>query len=122
MGDSEEELTLVIKCLQEGISNCIIWHEKGARLVREDDELRELTPEFIRREVIRHVRVQNNPAAVVRQIRERRSGWEDRYRFYYKVILPVDGFKHGVFVEMRLTDDDPEIPVVTLVRAHTQKR
>jgi len=38
---------------------------------------------------------------------------------YYKVIIPVDDFRHGVFVEIRLTgDDDPEYPEVTLFNAH----
>jgi hypothetical protein len=33
---------------------------------------------------------------------ETREDYRDDFRFYYKVILPVDGFRHGVFVEMRL--------------------
>jgi hypothetical protein len=35
----------------------------------------------------------------------------------------MHGFKHGLFVEMRLTgDDDPDYPEVTLVGAHPQRK
>jgi hypothetical protein len=120
--DDPEEHALVVKALQDGLSNCIIWHEKGARLVREDPELQGLTPAFIRQEVIDFVRTQANAAAAVKQVPEQRDEWRDRYRFYYKVILPVDGFRHGLFVEMRLTDDDQDFPGVTIVRAHAQRK
>ncbi len=71
--------------------------------------------------VINYVRTQAN--SVVRQILETREDYRDDFRFYYKVILPVDGFRHGVFVEMRLTgDDDPEYPEVTLFNAHEQRK
>jgi hypothetical protein len=120
--DDPEEHALVVKALQDGLSNCVIWHEKGAALVREDPELQGLTPAFIRRGVIDFVRTQADAAAEVKQVPEQRDEWRDRYRFYYKVILPVDGFRHGVFVEMRLTDDDREFPAVTIVRAHVQRK
>jgi hypothetical protein len=120
--DDPEEHALVVKALLDGLGHCVIWHDKGARLVREDPELGGLTPAFIRREVIEFVRAQADAAAVVVQVSEQREGWRDAYRFYYKVILPVDGFKHGLFVEMRLTDDDREFPAVTIVRAHVERK
>ncbi len=48
-------------------------------------------------------------------------GWSDKYDDYDKAIIPVEDFPHGLFVEMRLTGDDPDVPVVTLVNAHTQR-
>lgn len=120
--DDPEEHALVVKALLEGLSNCVFWHEKGARLVREDRELEGLTPAFIRRVLVDFVRAQPDAGSLVVQVAEQREGWRDAYRFYYKVILPVDGFRHGLFVEMRLTDDDPEFPGVTIVRAHAQRK
>ena len=119
--DDPEEHALVVKALWDGLGNCVKWHEKGLKLARDDATLRGVTPAWILSEVIRLVRTSPDPASVVRQVPEKREGWRDQYRFYYKVILPVPGFKHGLFVEMRLRDDDPEFPAVTLVRAHTQK-
>jgi hypothetical protein len=119
--DEPGEHELVVKALCDGLGNCVLWDRKNAQIVRDDDELKGITPGFIRREVILFVR--ENGGTVVEQIRETRPGWRDAYHFYYKVILPVDGFKNGLFVEMRLTgDDDPDFPEVTLVGAHTQRK
>ena len=120
--DDPEEHALVVRALLDGLGNCVFWHEKGARLVLEDRELQGLTAASIRREVIDFVRAQVNAGAVVTQASEQREEWRDEYRFYDKVILPIAGFKHGRFVEMRLTDDDQDFPRVTIVRAHAQRK
>jgi hypothetical protein len=71
--------------------------------------------------VSRHVISEGNAAII--QVVETREGYRDDYRSYYKVILPIDGLPHGVFVEMRLTDsDDLEFPRVKIVRAHLQRK
>jgi hypothetical protein len=115
------EHALVVKALRDGLGGCVEWHEKGANLVRGDPDLQGLTPEFLKKELIHHVRI--NPDAVVVQVKEERDHWKDHYRFYYKVVLPLQGFPHGIFVEMRLTgDDDPDFPEVTIVRALPQRR
>jgi len=79
-----------------------------------------MRPPFIRQEVIRHVKA--NGASVVIQRPEKREHWRELFSYYYMVILPVPGFKHGLFVEMRLTDDDEDLPAVTLVGAHPQRK
>lgn len=106
--EDPDELALVIQALRDGLGHCVVWHERGARLVREDRDLAGLTPAFIRREVIALVRSQTEPSSVMKQIPETREEWRSRYRFYDKVILPVEDYPLGLFVEMRLTDDDPE--------------
>jgi hypothetical protein len=48
----------------------------------------------------------------------------DRREFWYKIIIPVDpaeDFPRGLFVELELTDDDPDCPVVSLLNAHPAK-
>jgi hypothetical protein len=77
---------------------------------------------MIRRAVIDFVRTQADAAVAVKQVPEQRDQRRDQYRFYYRVILPVTGLRHGLFVEMRLTDDDREFPGVTIVRAHAQRK
>jgi hypothetical protein len=54
-------------------------------------------------------------------VEETRPEYEDR-PFYYKAIIPVPEFRHGLFVEIVLDDDDPDLPTVRLVNAHEQKR
>jgi hypothetical protein len=109
------EHALVVKALNDGLSNCVLWDEKGAQLVIEELNIR---PRLIRQSTILHVRREGG--GVVKQRDECREHWRDLYRFYYMVILPFEGFRHGLFVEMRLTDEDPDVPVVTLVRAHPE--
>jgi hypothetical protein len=105
--------------LIECLGNCVLWGARCARIVRENLDLKGLTPSFIKTELIAYVR--KNGSAVVEQIQETRENWVGRYRYWYKVILPLDEFKFGLFVEMRLTGcDDPDFPEVTLVNSHPQ--
>ena len=55
------------------------------------------------------------------QVEESRPEYDDR-SFYYKAIIPVEGLPHGLFVEIILDDDDPELPSVRIVNAHKQTR
>jgi hypothetical protein len=119
--DDPKEQALVAKALFEGLGGCVEWDEKGADRVRNDPDLHGLSPLYIRAELVRYVKAHGSQ--VVQQVREKRENWKDLYPFYYKVILPMRGFKHGLFVEMRLTgDDDPDFPEVTLVGAHPQRK
>jgi hypothetical protein len=54
------------------------------------------------------------------QVVEKRPEYSDR-RFYYKVIVPMVGLPRGLFVEIVLDDDDPDVPSVLLVSAHEQR-
>jgi hypothetical protein len=120
MHDAEEH-SLVCKAVRDCLGGCFDWDERGATLTRQDSELEGLTPEFLRREVSRHVCSVGDLEII--QVPENCEGYRDDYRFYYKVILPIDGFRHGIFVEMRLTgSDDPDYPEVTIVRAHLQRK
>jgi hypothetical protein len=58
----------------------------------------------------------------IEQVVEKRPEWKGEYRFYYKAILPINGFPHGVFVEIVLEDSDPDLPSVLLVSSHPQRR
>jgi hypothetical protein len=117
--DDRQEHSLVVKALQDGLSNCVFWDGKSNIRVRNGGGLHGITPSEIRQRLIEFVR--RRGGGVVEQITECREYWRDRYRFYYKVIVPMSGFTHGIFVEMRLTgQDDPEFPEVTIVNAHPQ--
>lgn len=110
------EHALVVKALNDGLGNCVVWDERAAKLVIEQHHF---NPVDIRRGIIRHVKSQGGDVVVQRN--EDRHYWRDLYRFYYMVILPYSVLRHGLFVEMRLTDgDDLDFPEVTLVGAHPQ--
>jgi hypothetical protein len=41
---------------------------------------------------------------------------------WYRVIVPVEEFTHGLFVKIILVDDDPEAPAVRIVSVHEQRK
>jgi hypothetical protein len=118
--DDPGEHALVVKALVGGLSNCVLWDGRSAQIVRGDGELKGLTTSTIKAELTSFVKA--NGGTVVMQILEARPEWREEYKFYYKVILPIEDLKHGLFVEIRLTDDDPDVPTVTLVGAHPQRK
>jgi hypothetical protein len=114
--DDAEELALVERAVLEGLGGCIEWDGKSAERVRQNPELRGLTPEGIKSELIRCLR---SGEATIKQKPEKREPYCRDFRFYYMAVLPIKGFKRGLFVEMRLVDaDDPEYPIVLIVNAH----
>jgi hypothetical protein len=112
----QHELSLVIKALKSGLSNCVEWHEGAATRVRNDSGMQGWTPEAVRREVLAFVATDGE----VIQVDETRENWLDRYAHWYKAVIPLAGFRRGVFVEMRLVDEDEDVPIVHLVNAHPQ--
>lgn len=119
--DDPKEHSLVVKALTSGLSNCILWRDDRtiARIIS-NPELMGLTPREIKSLLIMHV-VEEGPGVVI-QVCEKREEYRNRYRFYYKTILHVEGyeFRHGLFVEYVLADDDEDCPVVHLVNTHPQ--
>jgi hypothetical protein len=54
--DDIEELALVEKAVLEGLGGCVEWDGKSADRVRENPDLRGLTPEGIKSELIHCLR------------------------------------------------------------------
>jgi hypothetical protein len=116
MGDPTE-LELIFRAILSTTTGDCEWLDKEARRVRDDPALKGLRPGAIKDLLQEYV--VNNGMQVIKQIPETR-GYDRAY--YYKVIVPVDEFKLGLFVELVLADDDPDAPAVRIVNAHEQKR
>ncbi len=111
------ELALVNQALTSGLSNCVEWlNDRTAIRIRNDKELQGLTPEGIKAELLAFIA----GGGSIQQVAETRPEYS-HYDYYYKAIVPVSGFPRGLFVEMILSDDDPDVPRVSLVNAHPQK-
>src|SRR5581483_11891265 len=114
MDELNRAVALVRHAILSGLSNCLEWiNEKTASRVRNDPGNRGLTPEGIRELVIEHVAA----GGVIEGRREEREPWKDRREWWFFVVVPVADLPRGLFVEMELTDDDPDVPVVSLVNA-----
>jgi hypothetical protein len=111
------ELALAEAAIASGVTGCYEWDDKQAERVRADPGLQGLTPEYIRRRLHEFI----TTGGKLHQVVETRPEYSYR-RYYYKAIVPEPGFPNGVFVELELTDDDPDLPCVTLWNAHPQTR
>jgi hypothetical protein len=119
MRSPEEQLALVQKALTDGLVNCVEWKDdRTVNRVLGDPANQGLTPHWIRNDLIRQVRAGE---AQVQQRREDREQWRVEREFWYRVILSVEGFPRGLFVEIVLEDDDEDVPVVSLVNAHPHR-
>lgn len=109
------QLALARKAIADGVTGCYEWDGRQAERVRNDARLQGLTPEYLRQRLREHV----CGGGAITQHEEKRP--EYSYRdYWYKAILPESGFKHGVFIELELTDPDPDLPAVTIWNAHPQ--
>ena len=109
------ELALVVQAIQSGVTGCYEWDDREVERVRNDPRLQGLTPEYIRRRLHEFV----TAGGAIEQRREQRRHYSHR-DYWYAAVIPESGFKHGLFVEMELIDDDPELPVVALLNAHPE--
>jgi hypothetical protein len=116
---------LVHQAIAAGVFGQIQWDDRADERARSNPDLLGLTPEGIRRMLHEFVR----GGGRVDERREARTDWlqanADRptyYRdFWYRAVLPIpDLFQNGLFVEIRLFDDDPQDPWVEIVNAHPQ--
>lgn len=118
-------LGLVHLAIVTGIFGQIQWDDRANERARSNPDLQGLTPEGIRR--LLHAFVSGGGRLDERQ--EARPDWleanADRPAYYrdrwYRAVVPVPGlFPNGLFVEVRLFDDDPQEPWVEIVNAHPQ--
>ena len=103
----------------------IQWDDRADERARGNPELQDVTPEGIRRVLHDFVCAGGR----LDERRETRSEWletnADRPNYYrdvwYRavVVVPVL-FPQGLFIEVRLFDDDSESPWVEIVNAHPQ--
>jgi hypothetical protein len=118
--DVEIQLQLVRAAITSRTRGCCEWDDKAAARSRSDRGLDGLTPEAIRELLQEYVRKHPETVTARKETRPEYCGVRD---FWFRVILPVDGMKHGLFVELVLEDDpDPEIPGVVIVSVHEQRR
>jgi hypothetical protein len=115
--DEAAELELVRKAVTSRVGGCCEWDYAAANRVRSDRNLEGLSPESIK-ELLEDY-VTDHPDAVTAR---REKGDEARGTdFWFRVLIPVKKFTHGLFVKLILVDLDPEVPIVWIVSVHEQQ-
>lgn len=113
--DSARRIRLVHQAMTSNISNCVEWiTDRKQKEVTANPDNQGLTANEIRKLAIEWVRRGGT-------IDERGETDFSRNRdYWYRIIVEVDGFPRGLFVEIELTDEDEECPMVSLLNAHPQ--
>ncbi|HYT94342.1 MAG TPA: hypothetical protein VEL76_36845 [Gemmataceae bacterium] len=112
-----QELALVVLAISCGVGGCCEWDDKAARRFRSSPPLANLLPEGVKDLLVEYI----SAGGEVVQVEETRAEYNDR-PFYYKVILPLTGLRHGLFIEIVLDDADPDLPTIRIVNCHAQNR
>src|SRR5438270_14017304 len=108
-------LDLVLHAIATVVFGQMQWDDRADERARSNPDLRGLTPEGIRR--LLHAFVRGGGKLDERQ--EVRTDWLEAnadhpayYRdYWYRAVVPVpDLFPGGLFIEVRLFDDDPQDP------------
>lgn len=118
--EDPDERNLVVKALSDGMRRrgAVEWKKSSADNVRNNKDMRDISPEFIRREWIRLVIAGEVPVIQ----KEEKSYHKSNYKFHYMSILPFTEFQHGLYVKCCLIDPDPEFPRVCIVSAHPETK
>jgi putative zinc finger/helix-turn-helix YgiT family protein len=105
------ELGLVLKAFGSRLSNCVMWRDARTMRRVEAEVLGEtgLRATAVLQLTLNHVR----GGGSVYQIEEKRAEYRVQHRYWYKILLEIDGEVKPLFVEAILHDDDPEYPVVS---------
>ena len=111
------ELALVRKAIESGLGGCVEWHPKIVDRVAVELARYRLTLKDVRTKLIEYIRA----GGQVHQVKEERTVWLDEHEYWYKVIVPVSSLKKGLFVEIVLSDSDPDVPEIFMVNAHEQQ-
>jgi hypothetical protein len=110
---------LVHKAICAGIFGNIEWQSAAYQRVRRDPDMQGLTPEAIRHLLREHVK-DGNALEIREETREEKRLEDPENPYWYRAVIPVAAFSHGLFVEVILLDHDEEEPFVQIVNAHPQ--
>ena len=117
---SGPRLNLVHLAIRSGVMGHIQWKESADRLLRMDPPLPNLLPEAIRARLRQFV-MDGNSLDVRKETREEYLRDNPADPYWYRAIIPMPGLVHGLIVEIKLVDDDPDEPWVEIVSAHRQE-
>jgi hypothetical protein len=113
------QLHLVHLAIRSGIYGHIQWQDAATRRVRGDKDMAGYTPEAIRA-LLRAFVLQGNTLTARQDTRPEYLAEHPDDPSWYRAVLPAPPLPKGMFVELRLIDNDPAEPWVEIVNAHPQ--
>ena len=111
-----DDVDLVRKAILSRTTGDCRWKESLAERIRSDRSFMALTPEAITALMRDYI---GRGGQIDRKADHHPE--EHSQDYWYRVIVPVEAFPHGLFVKIILIDDDPEAPAVRIVSVHEQR-
>lgn len=111
-----DDVEIVRRAILSPTTGDFEWSESASRRMRSDPSLSGLTEEGVKALLQEYVA---QGGSIDRRMEKRTEHPQD---FWFRVVVPVKQFRHGLFVEIILVDEDPEAPVVQIVSVHEQRK
>lgn len=111
-----DDVELVRKAILSSTTGDCEWSDSAIRIMRSDPSLSGLTEEGVESLLQEYIA---QGGSIDRRAEKRTEYPQD---FWYRVIVPMKQFKHGLFIEIILVDEDPEAPIVQIVSVHEQRK
>jgi hypothetical protein len=119
---SSPRLDLVHLAIRSGILGHIQWKPSAECLVDDDPDLHGIgITSFRIRLLLRQCVLDGNSLDERLEARAEYVAENPDDPYWYRAVVPAAGLPHGLFVELRLVDDDPQGPWVEIVSAHRQE-
>lgn len=115
--DETELLELVRRAIGlHQTTGCLEYaSDKLRNRIQSDPTLQALgTPEELKAILVRHV----TAGGAVDCRRETREEYQDRREFWFRVLVPIEGYPCPLFFELEVTDDDRDYPSVGILNVH----
>ena len=119
MADSDQ-IDLVHQAIAAPTWGNIEWKDAAYQRVLDDPALQGFTPLGIRL-LLREFVVNGNRLTGRHETRTEYLDENPDDPYWYRAIIPVPQFPKGLFVEVRMLDDDVNEPWVQIVNAHRQQ-
>ena len=111
-----DDVELVRKAILSSTTGDCEWSDSAVRVMSSDPSLSGLTEEGVKLLLQEYVA---QGGSIDRRTEKRTEYPQD---YWYRVVVPVKQFRHGLFVELILVDEDPEAPAVQIVSVHEQRK
>ena len=113
----ENRADLVLKAATAGerFQSAFDWiNDKEELRITNNPANRGLTGKEVR-ELAREWIINGNP---IKCVPEKRDDYKDRRHHHYDIVIPLDDFPKGLYVEMEIFDSNESDPAVNLLSAH----
>src|SRR5690349_2522245 len=111
-------LDLVHKAIRAGMGN-ILFKDAAFRIMQGDPEMNGFTAKGVR-QLLREFVLQGNSLTVRQETRLEKLQEDPDDPYWYRAVVQVPEFPRGLFIELKLFEEDEQEPFIEIVSVHRQ--